>query len=834
MYLQKYFSLFLILACLATASHAARHALVEKHGPVAPRAVWTKQDADFFKAAKKACEVKLPNALLSPSRLVTGDEITVNLPDAPHALARVDRISTDVMGFTTVRARFAGDPYGYVILSTDGSNLLADIYQASRQIRRLIRTKKGVHYLVEPDPEVDKPLEGSDSPLAPQSTPLAAPVVSQPPTGQGDGNALADGAPTTIDIMVVYTPAAKTWSAANDTSISHTINQLMAKAQLACDNSQTFITMRLVHVAEVSYTEVDPNTDLNRLTYTDGYIDNVHTLRDTYGADVVVLLEFTDATGGFGWLLSDAGGSPGYAFSLTRVQQASRTYTAIHEIGHNMGCGHHKQQKTQPGPGLYSYSAGWRWAEGANRWCSLMTYESGSYFADGTNHTRVGYFSDPNVSLNGVPTGDATNGNNAETLRQVKQAVAAYRATQVYVVSTPTFSPASGSSFTTSLVVSISCATTNATIRYTTNGSEPTTNSTLYTGALTLTETTMLKAKGFKTNMTESATATVTYNNNRPANDLFANALLISGTSGSTSGSNTFARAESGEPLHANVASATNSVWWEWTAPNNGVCSVNTLNSPIDTVLAIYTGSAVNALTGVASNNDFRYVQSIYQSLTSFTAQSNTTYYIAVAGYNGTHGTINLDWSFMPSSGLTILQNGIPVTVSGIQDSETHFKITVPTGASNLVITTSGGGGDEDCDLYVLYGAPATLGLWDYQSWLVGNNESVSVSIPETVDWYIMLNGYTAYSGVSLKAGYAQNKPSILTQSMAWSAGSTNLTIQFDGNAGKTYNIQRKDSLTNLVWDTIGTHSPTSNKLTTLIITIPSGKPTGFYRLQMP
>ncbi len=102
----------------------------------------------------------------------------------------------------------------------------------------------------------------------------------------------------------------------------------MAKAQLACDNSQTYITMRLVHAAEVAYTEsTNANTDLYHLTYTDGVMDNVHTLRTTYGADLVVLLEFTDTTGGIGWLLSTVSGSASYGFSISRVQQASWTYT---------------------------------------------------------------------------------------------------------------------------------------------------------------------------------------------------------------------------------------------------------------------------------------------------------------------------------------------------------------------------------------------------------------------------------------------------------------------------------------------------------------------------
>ncbi len=233
----------------------------------------------------------------------------------------------------------------------------------------------------------------------------------------------------TVTLMIVYTPAAAAWASANETSINNTISLLMVKAQLALDNSNTLMTIKLVYSAQVTYTELNNNNDLYNLTNNgDGIMDEVHTWRNTYCADVVVLLEQTDFTGGLGWLLNTTLGLPAYAFSLTRVQQASWTYTTVHEIGHNMGCHHHKLQNVQPGPGLFSYSAGWRWTGSSNaKYCSVMTYESGSYFPDGITHTRLAYFSNPGISYQGVPTGHSTDGDNAYTLRQIKAVVAAYR-----------------------------------------------------------------------------------------------------------------------------------------------------------------------------------------------------------------------------------------------------------------------------------------------------------------------------------------------------------------------------------------------------------------------
>ncbi len=126
--------------------------------------------------------------------------------------------------------------------------------------------------------------------------------------------------------------------------------------------------------------------------------------------------------------MTSPSGSPTYGFSISRVQQAGWTYTTIHELGHNMGCHHHKEQNVQPGPGIFDYSAGWRWiGTDSGKYCSVMTYQSGDYFPDGQTHTRVGHFSNPDIVYQGVATGDAADGDNARTIREVKDVVSTYR-----------------------------------------------------------------------------------------------------------------------------------------------------------------------------------------------------------------------------------------------------------------------------------------------------------------------------------------------------------------------------------------------------------------------
>ena len=77
-------------------------------------------------------------------------------------------------------------------------------------------------------------------------------------------------------------------------------------------------------------------------------------------------------------------------------------------------------------------------------------------------------------------------------------------------VATPAFSPDAGT-YTEAQSVTISCETTGATIYYTTDGSNPSSSSTAYSGAITVGETTTIKAIAVKEGMTDSSVASTTY-----------------------------------------------------------------------------------------------------------------------------------------------------------------------------------------------------------------------------------------------------------------------------------------------------------------------------------
>ncbi len=101
----------------------------------------------------------------------------------------------------------------------------------------------------------------------------------------------------------------------------------------------------------------------------------------------------------------------------------------------------------------------------------------------------------------------------------------------------------------------------------------------------------------------------------------------------------------------------------------------------------------------------------------------------------------------------TVLSNDVPVSnLSGAAGSQRYFKISVPAGRPSLVVTLSGGSGDAD--LYVRRGQLPTLAAYDCRPYTGGNSETCSFTNPASGDWYIMLNGYGSFSGVTLRAKY--------------------------------------------------------------------------------
>jgi hypothetical protein len=90
--------------------------------------------------------------------------------------------------------------------------------------------------------------------------------------------------------------------------------------------------------------------------------------------------------------------------------------------------------------------------------------------------------------------------------------------------------------------------------------------------------------------------------------------------------------------------------------------------------------------------------------------------------------------------------------VSAATGADNDFFITVPSGATNLVMSISGGTGDAD--LYTKAGSAPTTSSYDCRPYKTGNSESCTVASPVAGKYYLKVHGYAAYSGVTVKASY--------------------------------------------------------------------------------
>lgn len=133
-----------------------------------------------------------------------------------------------------------------------------------------------------------------------------------------------------------------------------------------------------------------------------------------------------------------------------------------------------------------------------------------------------------------------------------------------------------------------------------------------------------------------------------PANDDFAAAALLDGPDPiAVAGTTIGGTAEPGEPTHTLAwdQPAMASVWYRWTAATSGVVEVETCGSDFDTLLAIYTGDDISSLTR-AQSPDGRYTVDDdscgLQSRVVLAAEEGQTYRIAVDGFDGATGALQL------------------------------------------------------------------------------------------------------------------------------------------------------------------------------------------------
>jgi subtilisin family serine protease len=255
-------------------------------------------------------------------------------------------------------------------------------------------------------------------------------------------------------------------------------------------------------------------------------------------------------------------------------------------------------------------------------------------------------------------------------------------------------------------------------------------------------------------------------------NDFFASARALSSDSGTVFDSNTSATREQGEPTVAGATASTR--WYSFTPNSTGSLSVNTNGSSFDTVLGVFTGSSVTALTSRASDDDSGDGTA---SLLSVSVSSGTTYYIQVGSYYSTStGSITLNWSLAgatcsgtPSndslacatnitnlsssaSGSNALATLEPTELDTTSVCRSVWYRVTPSGSGTATLSTSGSSFDTYMHVYRATSSAATYGSLTYvdsnDDYSSGTHSYLSnVSLSAGYTYFIRIAGYSGSSG---------------------------------------------------------------------------------------
>lgn len=308
-----------------------------------------------------------------------------------------------------------GDPYGFVHLREEGGGLAGRIRTSSESL--LVAPRPGGTVV---SPEAQAP-------------PLPDLARRLPERLRGHQvRATRAAAPTTestFDVLVILDREAGNESPIGMPWVIDLVESGIVELNLALRNSGVNAQARLVKIKRDNYPPAGRDFDtmedmLERLTdRQDEYFRRAHAWRDRFGADFVALVSRkNESLCGLAWLAGKReGAQPGDeagAFSVTNWR-CLESGTLAHEIGHNMGLQHARVNPTNSRLGAYDYSFG-HLVEG--EFATVMAYLC-------VGCSGIPYFSNPDVSVGGVPTGvaGAAPAANALSIERDREVLAAFR-----------------------------------------------------------------------------------------------------------------------------------------------------------------------------------------------------------------------------------------------------------------------------------------------------------------------------------------------------------------------------------------------------------------------
>ena len=285
-----------------------------------------------------------------------------------------------------------------------------------------------------------------------------------------------------IDVLVAYDQSACNWLVANGKGTPDAYARTKIAEMNACltNSCITEFTFRLVGtvcigVDATQYRDRYGSVDLEAIlsehlvdaygkVRATGEWKKITDQREALGADVVSMLVSAGGEGvvGMGYSLEDGlwdvfstnpASIPSFgdwAYSICSIDVTDGDHSMLHEIGHNMGCGHADARVASwtamdLGPQLYSYSAASYLWIGDEGFYTIMGYNFGGLRPDGSYNpfdrfTELPYFSSPNLYYRGVALG-SENHDNRRTLLNTYAYVAQYRVSQLHLGQDPDVEP---------------------------------------------------------------------------------------------------------------------------------------------------------------------------------------------------------------------------------------------------------------------------------------------------------------------------------------------------------------------------------------------------------
>jgi Metallo-peptidase family M12B Reprolysin-like len=232
--------------------------------------------------------------------------------------------------------------------------------------------------------------------------------------------------------LIAYTPRARA-EVGGAAQIERLIRLAVSETNVVYANSGVHQRMRLVGIAEAPYDEARVTDLLGALRDPDdGIMDELHALRDRYGADLVSMVTDGSEGNGFGcgvgFVTRATPADAVRAFSLVRASCLVNYWTLAHETGHNMGLCHETADLTC---GVAPYARSY--ADPEARFYTMMSYGC----VELVKCQKIPHYSNPMVTYRGRPTGVPGLADEARALNEVSQVVAAWRPTarthQVYL-----------------------------------------------------------------------------------------------------------------------------------------------------------------------------------------------------------------------------------------------------------------------------------------------------------------------------------------------------------------------------------------------------------------